>query len=235
MIREIDAIRREIYYVRDQLDRKKYGEFEENYVDIPALLREADEAHALQLYQKEVELLESALRRAPDSLRYAVISELVRAHRALRQFDQARLYSARLVELLPDEPITLSNHAIMQKNAGQLDDALRTLSRAASLASGDTLLNIQLMTAGYLIHAQMRSEGEAVFREIRPQVESSRGLATNLAWYLAVAGPEDEFYAALERALQQSPGRTRDWMRIEVDLQKYRGQPRFQELESRYQ
>ena len=57
----------------------------------------------------------------------------------------------------------------MQKNDGQLDSALKSLDEAESIA-GSKPPDIELVIAGYLIHAGKRDEGIKRFNAIKDQL-----------------------------------------------------------------
>lgn len=235
IIKKIDHTRREIYYTQDQLDRRKYGSFQENYVDIGTVLRNAENARNAGNYQQELSLLLTVLESAEDSLQWYILGKISSAYRSLRDFDKAALFAEKAAALEPKNPAALYQLAIMQKNKNRIGLAVATLKQAELLSDGRMKKNIQLAIAGYLIHLGRRDEGMEIFEGIRAHVESNLSLATNLAWFRAVAGPEKEFYKALERALSQSPNHNvLNWIDQEVDLDQYRDDVRFKELLNRF-
>jgi Flp pilus assembly protein TadD len=234
-IKRLGEIQMEINYVQDQLDRRKYGSFQDNNVDIGAALREAEDARHAGNIEQELKILLISLESAGESLRWYILSSISSAYRSMRDFENAELYAQRAVSLKPENAGALVRLAIMQKNKGSIDLAVRTLKRAEPLSENHDRSNVQLITAGYLIHAGKRQEGMLLFEKIREGVESDTNLATNLAWFRAVAGPEEDFYQALERALTLSPDNgTLQWIDVEVDLDRYREEPRFIELLDRF-
>lgn len=234
LLQSIEEVRKEIYYLQDQLDRRKYGEFKKTYVDVYELLDEADLASGAGNHQLALSLLLDGLKAADDSTAWVFLARISTTYRALRDFENAELYMGRAVAMRPSAG-NLYSQAIMQKNNDKLADAIATLQKAERLASGTLLLNIQLAIAGYLVHQGNRDDGMAKFESIRQQVENNSAVATNLAWFRSVAGPPDEFYRVFEIALKSDPsGRVFEWVDVEVDLDPYRGDERFKALVERY-
>lgn len=230
---QIEEVRREIYYLGDQIDRRLYGDFQETYVDVTALLERAEDAYGAGRFQEALELQLEALSSASDYLHPYILNSISATYRALKEFDAARRYAQRAVLDMPANASFLYQLAITQKNDGDVEEAIQTLQRALEVSDDSrNKLNYRLVIAGYLVHAGRRAEGMAEFEKISDQVEQRNDLATNLAWFRAVAGPEEEFYQALERALRIDRRRTMDWLQLEIDLDKYRDEARFKQIVS---
>ena len=70
----------------------------------------------------------------------------------------------------------------MQKNDNKLDLALKSLGKVADLpADPQFKLQIELVTAGYLIHNGQRDEGIGRFEALRPRLQPIDNFITNLA------------------------------------------------------
>lgn len=234
-LNRIEDKRKEIFYLQDQIDRRKYGTFQETYVNVNSLLRDAASAYDAGQYQEALRLQRQALDGSSDYLRGYILNDISATYRAMRDFTNAERYARQAVMAIPDNPTTLYQLAITQKNDGQVDAAIETLRKAAPLAMGEQQLNIRLVIAGYLHHAGRRDEGMQAFEQIRAEVEANTEIATNLAWFRAVAGPRDEFYRALERALRlDTDNSTINWVRMEADLDRYRDDQRFKDIIAPY-
>lgn len=176
-------------------------------------------------------LLQAQMMRPEDR---TVLEILSRVYRALKDFPNARLSMEKVVALGPATAGVLYDLAIMQKNDQRLDLALRSLEKAKTISGNkDELANIEFVIAGYLIHAGQRQEGLRRFESIKDQLGADR-FAGNLAWFYAVAGREQEFFEALERALRVRTLETLLWIDQEVDIDKYREHERFKALVARY-
>ena len=230
-IQEISNIQKEILYLQDQLDRRKYGSFEENYVDIYEIYRKARLARSEGNYSQALAILKKGLTSESGSLNSALFSEIAMTCRAMRDFKCAEKYAKRATTTSPKDAKNLYRLAIMQKNNNQIDLAVTTLLEAEKLSQGELKLNIQLVIAGYLIHAGNRKEGMKKFGSIQKQVEKNSSLAVNLAWFRAVAGPKEEFYNVFERALSlDRDGSIFQWIDMETDLDPYRQDAKFVNL-----
>ena len=232
--RDIQGIRKEISIVEDQLDRQRYGSFEESFFDFDTLLRQAEIAKNAGHYRKELDLLLEAYSGAPESVHYYVLAELANGSRALRDFDQALLYMEQAVAIGPPSAYTLIQLAIMQKNTLRIDRAVETLRRAEAISSGAERLKIQLIVAGYLIHAGNRQDGLALYDSISDKLNDGDDHVVDLAWFYAVAGWNDKFYDMFERALALRPRATLFWADQEVDIDKYREEQQFKDLLVKY-
>ena len=136
----------------------------------------------------------------------------------------------RAVAANPPTASGLFSLAILQKNDHELNLALDTLRTAKSLAEGATKLTVQLVYAGYLIHAGQRDAGLKRFTELRPRLMPPEYYLANIAWFYAVADLKDQFYEAFERALKLRPTETIRWVDEEVDIDKYREDDQFRTL-----
>jgi tetratricopeptide (TPR) repeat protein len=234
-VQQMNEVRKEIYYLQDQLDRKKYGEYKEQYVDVYDIFRKAQVANSEANYSQALTLLKKGLAYADDSMESILLSEIASTYRAMRDFDNAQKYAEQVVNIDSKDANALFRLAIMQKNNGRIDLALATLQKAENNSHGALNLHIQLVQAGYLIHAGKRDEGMSKFDDIQGKVENSDNLASNLAWFRSVAGPKSEFYIAFERALELDVGgKIFSWIDAEVDLDPYRKDAKFIELVFRF-
>jgi hypothetical protein len=137
------------------------------------------------------------------------------------------------VDLAPTAD-SLFRLAIMQKNHNKLDLALKSLGKVADLpADPQFKLQIELVTAGYLIHNGQRDEGIGRFEALRPRLQPIDNFITNLAWFYSVADRKADFYDALARSLQVDRQATLVWIDQEVDINKYRDEERFKQLVQR--
>jgi|GEM_PF-6614718 len=234
-MQQMEEVRREIYYLQDQLDRRRYGEFQESYIDVYELARLADNESSAGNYAQAISYLKQALEHGGEAMEWLFLSDIAANYRAMRDFTNAEIYANRAIEQNASDPGALFSLAIMQKNNQRLDQAIKNLRKAESISEGPTKLDIQLALAGYLFLAGQKAEGEKKFADIKDAVENNTLYATNLAWYRAVVGPKDAFYIAFERALQlDTTGNIFQWIDAEVDLDKYRGEEKFKQLMKTY-
>jgi hypothetical protein len=232
----IQDLRNRLYIVQDKLDRQRYGTYAANQFDFENLLTQAQAAERAGHYEQQRDLLLQAKSRAPDSLRYVISTLLANVSRSLHDFPNALAYMEEAIAAGPRTPTprALSGLAIMQKNDNQIGAALKSLYEAESLSNGAEKLYIELVIAGYLIHAGQHEEGLKRFASIKDQLDHSDDFAVNLAWFYAVADRKEEFYKALEHALEVDPTNTLVWIDQEVDIDKYRNEPRFQTVVAKY-
>lgn len=192
--------------------------------------------YRLRHYESAKETLQKAQTMRPDDPR--VLEILSGVYRALRDFPNARISMEKAVARGPATSGALYALAIMQKNDLQLDRryelALRSLEKAKTLSRDrNEIANIDLVIAGYLIHAGQRQEGLRRFESVKDQFRDDQ-FAINRAWFYAVAEREQEFYGALERALQVQTAAALIWVDQEVDIDKYRKTERFKTLMAKY-
>jgi hypothetical protein len=227
------SIDRDQLIIKDQLDRKRFGTFQENYFDFSDLLNKAANAQRAGKYDVERDLLQSAAERAPKELRQYFLSRLAIAYRSLRDFPSARKAMEEVILLGPATPDDLIMLAIMQKNDGAVGSALDSLNRALRLSPPSETLGIELIIAGYLIHDGKREAGMQRYEAIKARLQPRDSYITNIAWFSAVADRKDDFYEALERSLKVAPQQTQLWIDQEVDIDKYRDEERFKTLVQR--
>ena len=231
--RDLQLMKKQLYTLQDQLDRQQYGSLKENYVDFPDMLQKAETARINRQYDVQRDLLLKARDRAPDALQPYILTSLSTAYRALHDFTNGRIVMEKAVALGPKSMSALFQLAIMQKNDGQIDSALKSLDEAESMA-GSRLPDIELVIAGYLIHAGKRDEGIRRFNAIKDQLVPRERFTVNLAWYYAVADQKEDFYKELEFALDRSRQQTLWWIDQEVDIKKYSDEERFKKLLAKY-
>lgn len=199
------------------------------------LLTEATHAQADGRLEDQKRLLEQARGRGDVVQNYYILQELASCCRSLDRLRDARRYAAEAVQLLPDEPGGYLTLAIMEKNSGQLDAALETLGQARERSRNALMtLQLDLVTAGYLYHAKQTDAAAELFARVQPIVETDDNYTINLAWFYAVSGEKEKFYAKLERALANHARQTLDWAEAEADLDRYRNEERFAALVKRF-
>lgn len=225
-------------FYENALRLEKDNKEETRYLMLISLLQASQKAKLARRYRKQNEILIKAYEKSikSTSLRCITLHELAFASRALRKMDEGLRY---LEEIVSDEGCEINSSllyslAIMQKNSNRIDDALITLRKAEEMSSGRHQLNIQLVIAGYLIHANRKAEGLKKFEKIKPELVSTGQFDTNLAWFYAVANDQHAFYLALEQALRTNKVQTLLWLDQEVDVDKYRGDERFKNLVMKY-
>jgi len=233
LVEQLQQIDVELFTTQEALDKSRYGTFKDNYFDFQSVYDDAAAAERARDYERERDLLFGAMERIPKALRPYFLSRLAGAYRALRDFPSARAVMQQAVDLAPTAE-SLFRLAIMQKNDQQVQQALQSLKRAAELCEDDpnTLAEVQLVTAGYLIHNGQRDEGLRLFATLEPRLQPRDAFISNIAWFYAVAGRDDDFYAAFERSLQINREATLTWIDQEVDIDKYRSEERFMQLVS---
>ncbi len=235
IVQQISETSKEIALLKDKIDRKKYGTFEENYTDYNQMLRKAEQAKKAGHYEEQRRFLEQVVPEVPESLQYYVLTELALCFRSLHDFRQARLYMEQAAAMVPENSSTLYLLAIMQKNDNQMEKALKSLKKAQNLSTGMTKLKIQLVTAGYLILDGQPENGMKKFETIKDKLLSDSYFDMTLAWFYAVAGLEDKFYNKLEASLKNNRQQTLIWIDREVDLKSYREDARFKQLIQTYE
>ncbi|NPV20427.1 hypothetical protein [Bradyrhizobium aeschynomenes] len=231
LLEKLQRIDAELYTTQEALDKSRYGTFKENYFDFQSIYDDAAAAERARDYERERDLLFGAMERIPKTVKPYFLARLAGAYRALHDFSSARAVMQQAVDLAPTAE-SLFRLAIMQKNDRQVQRALESLKRAAELSDDDpdTLRQIELVTAGYFIHNGQRDEGLRLFAALEPSLQPRDNFITNIAWFYAVAGRDDDFYAALERSLQINRQATLTWIDQEVDIDKYREDDRFKQV-----
>lgn len=231
-LEQLQDIDRNLYRIQDELDRRRYGSFQQNFFDYQAIADQADAAERAGSYERERDILLDAVKRVPQAVLPYFLGRLASAYRSLHDFANADRVMMEAVKLAPSAD-SLFRLAIMQKNDNQLDLALQTLAEAAKRAQDEAFrTQIELVTAGYLIHKGQREEGLKRFEALQPRLQPSEYFIGNIAWFNAVADRKAEFYKAFEAALKVRPQETLVWVDQEVDINKYRNEERFKQLVS---
>jgi tetratricopeptide (TPR) repeat protein len=212
------------------LDRQEFGKAEQRAVNFYELITKADDAERLERFEEQRDLLLKAHQESPRAVHPYILTRLADAYRSLHQFELARKYMEMAVEVAPPSSSRLVSLAIMQKNDKKLAEALKTLERASAGAKDAQKLEVDLIIAGYLIHAGKRDDGMKKFEQIKSQLLASNQFAINLAWFYAVADSKREFYEQLETALRVERDRALVWINQEVDIDKFRDEERFKTL-----
>jgi tetratricopeptide (TPR) repeat protein len=231
-IGELQDIDRKLYRIQEKLDTKQYGSFEQNYFDFQTVLGDAATAQLAGNYTRQRDLLLGAVERVPKTVKPYVLARLAESYRSLHDFSDARQTMQAAVDLTPNAD-SLTRLAIMQKNDHRIDLALNSLNKAAQLSQGADKAQIELITAGYLIHNGQRDEGLKRFADLEPRLQPRDDFITNIAWFNAVADRKEEFYEAFERSLAIYRQATLLWIDQEVDIDKYRNEDRFKQLVGR--
>ncbi len=230
LVKEIEVATNSLYRAQERLDRQEFGKAEQRAVNFYELVTKADDAERLERFEEQRDLLLKAYQESPPAVHPYILTRLADAYRSLHQFELARKYMELALDSGPPSVGRLVSLAIMQKNDNKLPDALKTLERASATAKDQQKLEVELITAGYLIHAGKREEGIKRFEQIKSKLLASNDFAINLAWFYAVADRKPEFYEQLETALNVQRARTLVWINQEVDIEKFRGEERFKTL-----
>lgn len=231
LIAELQNIDHDLYSAQDSLDRRRYGSYKENFFDFQTIAYDAMAAERAGNFTRERDLLVNAVDRVPKSVKPYFLARLADAYRALHDFANADKVMQQAADMEPTAD-SLFRLAIMQKNDNRLDLALASLNKAAGLSTGSSKLQVELVIAGYLIHAGQRDEGLRMFNALLPRLQPRDDFITNIAWFNAVADRKAEFYEAFERSLLVDRENTLVWVVQEVDIDKYRNEERFQRLVS---
>jgi tetratricopeptide (TPR) repeat protein len=247
---DLDRAVRELSQRADPYQRALAALYEDRYEDAARNLRAAvqivepnlaDKYVALgwaEYQRRDYEAAQKAFEKAlvlrlDDPVIHEALAFVLRSR---HKFGQARVHMEKAAALGPPTAGTFYGLAILQKNDRRLDLALASLEKAQSLsAAGWERVNIQLVIAGYLIHAGRRDEGLRRFASLQGQMVPPDAFVVNRAWFYAVADRKQDFYDALETALKVRPRETLIWIDQEVDVDKYREEARFKELVSRYE
>lgn len=203
-----------------------------------ALVYLAGDAAARGDHEAERRILMVAFKHAPKSAQSHVLQQLAFCHRALKDWRGARRYMELAVALEDEDnkPVyssALYNLAILQKNDGQLGDALKSIRKALTL--NPESWNLKMIEAGYMVLNGERDAGIAKFEKIeapRGDVEFYEIMRT---WFLAVSKQREKFYAQFEHALSTAAGtHIFEWIDQDVDLDVYRGEPEFKALVAKH-
>jgi hypothetical protein len=232
LVDQLQRIYSNLYSTQAALDEKQYGSFKENFFDFRSVAADATAARRAGNYQRERDFLLGAVENAPKDVKPYFLARLTGAYRSLHDFSNARRAAEEAVDLAPTAD-SLYRLAIMQKNDNWLDLALNSLSKAADLSQGQERTQIELVTAGYLIHNGQRDEGLRRFEALQPKLQPRDDFIGNIAWFNAVADRKEEFYKALERSLEVNRDATLQWIVQEVDIDRFRNKERFKQLVSR--
>ncbi len=228
------------------LIRRRRGEYDESLEDFEQAMRLAPKTGGIYVadaastfgvggrYKEQKRFLEELLESGSPDLRYDVLTALAACSRSLREFEAALRYMEKAAELKPEDPSTLYALAIMQKNAGRVDLALTSYERARGLTKSPRMrTSLDVVIAGYRIHAGKRESGLHLFELVEADAKRL-GMHVNIAWFYAVAEKDKEFFAAFEQALRIHPESALNWAGTEVDIDRYRSDPRFKNLIARY-
>lgn len=229
LISQLQKIDRELYRIQDSLDRQRFGSFNDNFFDFETAYGDAATAGRAGNYARQRDLLVGAIEHVPKAVKPHFLSLLAFAYRALRDFPSASKAMQEAVSLQPSTT-NLINLAIMQKNDMQVDLALQTLQNARKQAEPTDLTTIDLIIAGYLVHAGRRTEGIQRFESLGSKLQPRDKYITNIAWFYAVTDQKASFYEALEQALNVNRQPTLAWIDQEVDIDKYRDELHFKQL-----
>ena len=188
----------------------------------------ARHVHALGRQGEALSYLRFAYALAPKPQQTMVLDAMSSCYRTRRDFSAAALAQELALVLNPNAD-ALYGLAIMYKNAGHLDDAIRALRQ--SLKMNPESWHTRLVLAGYLIRAGQAEEGWRVFRTVQKPRGNHDAYHTNMAWFYASAGKKREFLDHLDKALALSTTpRILSYIRTEVDFDRYRDAPDFKAL-----
>jgi tetratricopeptide (TPR) repeat protein len=197
-----------------------------------ALLALAGELQSRTDHPGALALLAPAWRFAPRHLQGGVLASMASSYRSLRRFDEA-LAVMRLGAILEDEAEVYTGLAIFAKNAGRLEDAIWALQR--SLEKNPESWDTRLILAGYLIRAGRDEEGWAMFKTVEKPRVNLEYYETNLAWFYGSVGRKAECLDHLGRALEMAKTpHLLDYIRTEVDFDRYRNDADFQALVAKH-
>ncbi len=206
-------------------------------VMVGALSFLAQEAAAREDFASQRRLLLEAFAQAPKTAQQGVLMRLASCHRSLRDHRGAVRYMELAVALTPAGSPRLADLlyglAIYQKNDNRLEEALRSIDRALEI--NPESWNLTVLKAGYLVLAQRRDEGEALFATITAPRDDHEFYLCMRAWFHAVSDDRASFYTALDTALAQTDTtRALIWIEQDRDLDPYREDRRFRELLERH-
>lgn len=199
-----------------------------------ALTYLAGDAAARGDHEAERRILLVAFKHAPKSAQSHVLQQLAFCHRALKDWRGARRYMELAVALEDEEnkPVyagALYNLAILQKNDGQLGDALKSIRKAQTL--NPESWNLKMIEAGYMVLNGERDAGIAKFEKIEAPRGDVEFYETMRTWFFAVSKQREKFYAQFEQALSHAAGtHIFEWIDQDVDLDVYRAEPEFKAL-----
>lgn len=197
-----------------------------------ALLGITGDLQGRSRHEEALGLLRQAYRISPRVTMPAVLSAMSSSYRTLRRFEEA-LITAELSALQVGEADDYTNLAILYKNAERLDDAIRCLRR--SLELNPESWNTRLILAGYLIRNGQDEEGWKMFETVEAPRVDPTFYETNLAWFYGSVGRKKEFLEHLDQALRLSETPSiLNYIKTEVDFDRYREDPDFQALVERH-
>lgn len=193
----------------------------------------AEDASAQRQVQRQRSLLLQAFVKAPRSQRQGVLHALAFCHRTLRDRRGAlRYYELALALSHPGSPQQANELyclAILLKEDGRIDDALRAVDGALSL--NPESWNLQVIKAGYLCHAKRIDEGKALFATVAKPRAQEDFWNSMQAWFYAVSGQDEAFYRAFTITLEATHSEhTLTWIDQDEDLDRFRKEARFREL-----
>ena len=197
-----------------------------------ALLGLTADHQAHSRHVQALAVLKCAYAIAPKHMQGSVLSFMASSYRTLRRFDDA-LLAQELSTVLSGDASDYSGLAIFYKNAGRLEDAIRCLK--LSLAKNPESWSTRLILAGYLIRAGHGDEGWAMFGTVEKPLTDHAFYHTNLAWFYASVGKKAEFLQHLDQGLTLSKThRILNYIRTEVDFDRYRQDADFQKTVGRH-
>ena len=128
--------------------------------------------------------------------------------------------------------------AVAQKNLGDIDDAVQSMT--ASLKVRPESMGTKIALAGYLAIAGKKTEGQALLDSI-PMPKEGLPLIdyhTNSMWFHAVAGDKEKTLEFAEKALTAAAAKnfvgTKSYLNVEPDLDWLRKDLEFTRLMSRF-
>lgn len=149
------------------------------------------------------------------------------ALRQARRYDDA-LVAARASVACGPTSGRLLVLADAQKHAGRLDDACATLARLLEQEPANATALAQL--AGYRNLQGDFVEGERLYRAFLAVADEGADGARNAAFVHATKNDIEATLTFLQRALALEPGATRSYISDEIELDRFRAEPRFVRL-----
>lgn len=135
----------------------------------------------------------------------SVYFDLASAYEALQQFDKAMAMLTQARALSPTEPLVDIRLARSQQDAGNGDEAVRTLQAAVAKFPNQSAVMLSLGSA--LERERKYAEAEAVFRQMISADPKQAAALNSLGYMFAERGQRlDEAVALVERALAIEPG-----------------------------
>jgi tetratricopeptide (TPR) repeat protein len=152
------------------------------------------------------------------------------ALRQLRRYGEALAAALASVEHGPT-PGRLLVLADAQKHAGHVDDACRTLTNLVDRDPHNITALAQLAGCLHLRGGDGDADSAAAcFARFAVLDDNGADAARNAAFVHAVRGDVDACVAALSRALATEPEATRGYIGDEVELERFRADPKFAAL-----